>query len=161
MLVLTVNNHPAIACWSLEVGRLERGVGCIPGWQWRHQNGAIGVVLVSLLSALSMISTLFWCFYCFLWRSKCGLGISNFDDIWFIHWFIYFVVIFRGKRLFYTVNTINFNNYLIYIIKFSVLLILWSILQTLLVLGMRYVETSHFICIVGWLTGFCIVRVFC
>ena len=48
-------------------------------------------------------------------------------------------------RLCFIVNITNFHIYLIYIMKLQVLLILWSFLKSLLVLGLHYVATSQFI----------------
>ena len=76
-------------------------------------------------------------------------------------WFIYFVVILCSIGLFFSVNITNFNNYLIYIMKLQVLLILWSLLKFPLFLGSRFVATSQFIWIAGWLAGFCMAGVFC
>ena len=80
ILVLTVNTQPVITCSGLAKQTLEQCVECVRGWQRRHQDNAIGVVLVSLLSALGMVGALFWCFCCSLWASKCRLGICNFND---------------------------------------------------------------------------------
>ena len=43
--------------------------------------------------------------------------------------------------------------------KLQVFVVLWSVLKSPLVLGLRFVATSQFICIVGRLAGFCMVRV--
>ena len=42
--------------------------------------------------------------------------------------------------------------------KLQVFVVLWSVLKSL-VLALRFVATSQFICIVGRLAGFCMVRV--
>ena len=64
-------------------------------------------------------------------------------------WFIYFAVIFCSIRLFFTVNITNFNNYLVFITKWQVFMVLWSVLRSPLVLGPRCVATSH--CgLTGW-----------
>ena len=44
--------------------------------------------------------------------------------------------------------------------KLQVFMVLWSVLKSALALGSRFVATSQFICIVGLLTGFCMVRGF-
>ena len=146
---------------------LERHVGCARGWRWRHQGYAIGVVLMSLLPAVGVVGVLFWCFCCWLWAGKCRLGISNLMTRFLLtnntsDWSIYFVVIFCSIRLFFTVNITDFNNYLINIMKLQVFMVLWSVLRSPLVLGSRFVATSQFICVAGWMTmtGFCMVRVF-
>ena len=41
--------------------------------------------------------------------------------------------------------------------KLQVFVVLWSVLKSL-VLALRFVATSQFICIVGRLAGFCMVR---
>ena len=41
--------------------------------------------------------------------------------------------------------------------KLQVFVVLWSVLKSPLVLGLRFVATSQFICIVGRLAGFCMV----
>ena len=58
-------------------------------------------------------------------------------------------------RVFFTVNITNLSNYLIYIMKLQVFTILWFVL----ILGLRFVATNQVSCIVGWLTGFCMVHV--
>ena len=122
----------------------------------------------------------FWCFYCWFWACLapfCSVSVVDAEQAnggWVLvilmtrplltnnifDWFIYSVFFFRSI-LFFTVKITNCNNYLIYIKKLQVLLILWSVLKSLLVLSLRYVATSQFICIAGWLTGYYIVRVFC
>ena len=42
--------------------------------------------------------------------------------------------------------------------KLQVSVVLWSVLKSL-VLALRFVATSHFICIVAQLAGLCMVRV--
>ena len=120
------------------------------------------------------------CLYCWLWARlvPCSaVSVVEFGQVnagWVIvilmtkslltskifDWFIYFVVIFYSIRLFFTVNITNFNNYLMYIMKLQVFMLLWSILKSPLVLSSRFVVTSQFICIAGSLAGFCMVRVF-
>ena len=67
-----------------------------------------------------------------------------------LEWFFHFVVIYRSTRSFFTVNIINFDNYLIYIKKSQVLLMLWSVLKSLLVLGLRYVARIREIGMKHW-----------
>ena len=63
--------------------------------------------------------------------------------------FIYFVEIFCIIRLFFIVNITIFDNYLIYIMKSQVFMILWSVLKSPLVLGLRFNATSQFTYILG------------
>ena len=65
-------------------------------------------------------------------------------------WFIYFVVIFCRIRLLFTVNITNFNNYLIYIMKSQVFMVLCSVLKYPLVLSPRFVATGWFLYRVGF-----------
>ena len=114
-----------------------------------------------------------WCLYCqfWAWLASCsGVFSADFGQVNagcvlvilmtrflltndLFDWFIYFAVIFCSI---YTVNITNFNNYLIYIMKLQVFIVLWSAL----VLGWRFVATNQFISIAGWLDAFCMVRVF-
>ena len=67
-----------------------------------------------------------------------------------LHFWLIFAVIFCSLRLlFFTVNITNFNNCLIYIMKLQVFVVLWSVVKSPLVLGLRFVATSQFIYIVG------------
>ena len=143
---------------------LGQCVGCFRGWQWRDQDDVISAMLVSLLSALGVVGALFWCFCYWIWASKCWLGISNFNDRFLLtndifDWF-FFLVIFCSIRLFFTVSITNFNSYLIYIMKFQVFMLFWSVLKSPPVLGLWFVVSSQFIYITGSLAGFCMVRVF-
>ena len=110
-----------------------------------------GLALVFLLFTLGQVNAS-WVFVILM--TKFFLTNDIFD------WFIHFVVIFCSIRLFFTVNITNFNNYLIYIMKLQVFMVLCSVLKSPLVLGSSFVETSQFLSIAGSLAGFCMVRVF-
>ena len=121
-----------------------------------------------------------WCLYCRLcaWLvPSSGVSVVDYGQVtagWVLpilmtrflltndisDLFIYFVVIFCSIRLLFTVYITDFNNYLIYIMKLQVFMVLWSVLRSPLVLGSRFVATSQFICVAGWMTSFCMVRVF-
>ena len=125
--------------------------------------GAKAVCGVCSGLALSVVGALFWCFGCWIWASKWWLDISNFNDkisYDIFEQFIYFVVTFCTIRLFFIVSITNFNNYLMYIMKLKVFMVLWTVLKSSAVLGSHFVATSQFTCIAGWLVGFCMVRVF-
>ena len=111
-----------------------------------------------------------WWLYCRLWGqlAPCpGFSLVDFgkvNAVWVLvifmtrfalpdnifGWFFYFAVIFCSIRLLlFTVNITNFNDYLTYIMKLQVLVVLWSVLKSPLVLGLRFAATSQFICVVG------------
>ena len=47
---------PAFTCSKLTKETLEQGKKYVQSWQWRHQDDAVGIVLVSLLLTLSTVS---------------------------------------------------------------------------------------------------------
>ena len=99
---------------------------------------------LSLFSALVVVGAMFWCLCCWLWAYKCRLCISDFNDNDIFAWFIYCIVIFCSTRFFLTVNITNFNNYLIYVMKQQVFMVLWSVLRSPFFLVFHFVATSQF-----------------
>ena len=152
----------------------------VRGWRWRRWSSVWGVFGVGNEDTKTSPLVSCRCLYCrlWVWLEPCfGVCVVDFGQVnagWVIEilmtrflltndifdWLIYFVVTFCSVRLFFTVHFTDFNNYLIYIMKLQVFIVLWSVLKSPLVLGSRFVATSHFICIAGWLAGFCMMRVF-
>ena len=149
-------------------------------WQWRYWSSVWGVFGAGNEDTRTTPLASRWYFYCRLWAwlAPCsGVFVVEFEQVnagWVLvilmtrflltnnifDWLIYFVVIFCSIRLFFTVNITNFNNYLIYIMKLQVFMLLWSVLKSALALGTRFVVGNQFIYITGSLAGFCMVRVF-
>ena len=152
----------------------------VRGRRWRRWSSVLGVFGVGNEDTKTTPLASCWCLHYRLWAwlAPCSgdsvvyFGQVNADWVLVIlmtrflltkdifDWFIYFVVIFCSITLLLTINITNFNNYLIYIMKLLVFMVLCSVLKSPLVLGSRFVATSQFTCTAGWLAGFCMVRVF-
>ena len=148
------------------------------GWWSRHWSRVWGVFGVGDGDTRGTPLALCWCLYCqvWVWLVPCSsvyvVGSGQVNADWVLVILITrvlltnnvftdsFIVIFCSIRFFFKVNIINCSNYLIYIMKLQVLMVLWSVLKSPLVLGWRFVATSQFICIVVWQAGFCMVQVF-
>ena len=152
----------------------------IRGFQWRCWSSLWPVFGADNEDTRTMSLASCWCLYCWLWAwlVPCsGVSVVDFGQVnagWVLVvlltrflltnnifvWFVYIVVIFCSIRLFFTVNITNFNNYLIYIMKLQVFMLLSSVLKSPLVLGSRFVASSQFIYIASSLAGSSMVRVF-
>ena len=73
--LLIIMTQQKIVFSKSEMGALERVVGYIRRWWWRHPNDVNVVVLVSLWFALDMFHASVYCFSCWLWACKRLQGI--------------------------------------------------------------------------------------
>ena len=128
--------YPAGNC-MLEVGDWDAGLWCwiclglaVTTPERRHWcRSGVFIVVFGQVWHLALL-----CFCCWRSASKYQLGISNFNDKisfdWQHFWLIYFVVIFRSIRLFFTVNITNCNNYLILYYEIARIIdtLIWSLI---------------------------------